>query len=67
MKEVVSLPISPTMENVKECIWRKIQLAMYPDKTSTTELSTVEMQKVYEQFNSIMAEKFGVSRDWPTR
>ena len=66
MKEVVTMPITPTMENVKECIWRRVQLALYPDRTSTTDLTTIEIQEVYRHVDRALSEKFGVSREWPS-
>ena len=63
---VISLPISLTPEIVKECIFKVIMKALYPDKTSTTELSTTEIQDVYEIMNNAIGVKFGISMDWPS-
>ncbi|MCP4259769.1 MAG: hypothetical protein GY774_19990 [Planctomycetes bacterium] len=62
----ISLPIQLTPELVKECIFKRIMAAMYPDKESTTELSTTEMQAVYETMNAATASKFGISMQWPS-
>ena len=67
MKLEISVPIVPTMENIKEYMFKRIMTAMYPHITSTTELDTVQMQKVYRQFDFIIAERYGVSRPWPCR
>ena len=64
--KVIRLPVSFTQENVKEYMFKKVMMAMYPDKTSTTELSTTEIQAVYENLNSFTAEHFGVSVTWPS-
>ena len=63
---VISLPISLTPEIVKECIFKVIMKALYPDKTSTTELSTTEIQDVYENMNNATGQKFGISMDFPS-
>lgn len=66
MRKIVKLPITPTMENVKENMWKPVMNALYPDKTSTTKLSTTEIQEVYETFNAAISERLGVGRDWPS-
>ncbi len=67
MRQIVKLPITPTTDNVKENMFKPVMTALYPDKTSTTELSTIEIQKCYEVFNAAMGERLGVSADWPNR
>ena len=62
----ITLPISLTQDIVKENIFKVIMRALYPDKESTTELSTTEMQNVYEHMNSATAQKFGISMDFPS-
>ena len=64
-KKAITLEIAMTQALVKEYIFKRIMKAMYPDKTSTTELSTTEIQKVYEVMNANTANKFGISMDWP--
>ena len=66
-KKVVKLPVTFTTENIKEFMFSPIMSLMYPDVESTTELTTIQMQKVYETFNSAIAERFSVSGDWPNR
>ncbi len=66
MREVVKLPVTPTTDNVKEMMFKPVMTAMHPDITSTTKLSTKQMQAVYETFNVAMAERLGVSADWPS-
>lgn len=67
MKLEISVPIVPTMENVKEYMFKKIMNAMYPDIVSTAKLNPKQMQEVYRQFDFIMAERYGVTRPWPSR
>ncbi len=66
MREVVKLPVTPTTDNVKEMMFKPVMTAMHPDITSTTKLTTKQMQAVYETFNAAMAERLGVSADWPS-
>ena len=66
-KEVVRLPVSMTPELVKEYLFKRIMRTMYPDKESTTELDTIEIQKVYECMNAATATLFGISQEWPNR
>lgn len=65
MRKLVKLPIRPTTENVKENMFKPVMTALYPDKTSTTELSTTEIQQVYEHFNAAVSERLGVGFPWP--
>ncbi len=66
-RKVIKVPVTFTGDNVKENMFKVIMNAMYCDKDSTTELSTVEIQNVYETMNAATAEKFGISIPWPDR
>ena len=66
MRKVVKLPIRPNKDNVKENMFKPVMNALYPDKDSTTELSTTEMQHCYEVFNAAISERLGVGADWPS-
>ena len=66
MRTAIHVPIVPTPENIKETIIRPVLIAMYPDKTSTTQLSKVEISDLYEQVNAITAERWGISILWPS-
>lgn len=67
MKKVLkpSVDISWTKENVKEYLWRPIQEALKLKK-STTELTTKEMQEVWEILNRHLGEKLGVHVSFPS-
>lgn len=54
-----------TRENVKNHLWRPIQIAM-TEKKSTTALDRVEPSLIYEVLNKHLAEKFGVSVPFPS-
>jgi len=66
-KKVVQLPVSFTTSNMKEYMFKPVMTGMYPEITSTTELSTIQIQQVYETFNNAMGVKFGISGNWPDR
>lgn len=51
---------------IKELIWRPIQLAVV-SKESSAELTTVEVQEVYEVLNRHLGDRFGISVPWPER
>ena len=55
--------LSWTKESIKE-LWRKMQIPM-TGKQSTTELTTGEMCRVYQDFDARIAEITGVTVPWP--
>lgn len=65
--KVVRLPVSFTGENVKKYMFKRVMKSLYPDKESTTELTTIQAKEVYENMNRFTAEHFGVSALWPTQ
>ena len=66
-KQVVKLPVSFTTSNMKEYMFKPVMTKTYPEIKSTTELTTKQMQDVYEGFNAAMADRLGVSGSWPDR
>lgn len=66
MKMIVrnDFDIPPTMELLKENVWRKIQISMF-NKHSTTELSTDEINKIYDVINKEFGERYGLHVPWP--
>lgn len=54
-----------TPEMIKRDLWKPLQDVMYAKK-STTELTTKEVSKVYEQLGKILGEKFGAEVDFPS-
>jgi len=65
--KVIRLPVQFTRENVKEYMFKKVMKSLYPDKESTRELDTQEIQWVYENLNRFTSDSFGVGVDWPDR
>ena len=58
-----NIDVDPTMESVK-ALWRTIATAKY-GKISTTELTTVELQEVFEEVNRHIAQ-WGIHVPWPS-
>lgn len=65
LKEIVTLPIRFTKDNVKENLFKVYMNKMYPDIESTEDLTPTQLQHVYEAFNAAISQRFGVGRDWP--
>jgi len=51
--------------NVKEKIWRRLQVAMY-GKRSTTELTTTELNKIVEYLQAHIAKTHGIIINFPS-
>ena len=58
------LDVPCTQENMKEIVFKGLTLAMF-NKDSTTKLTTVEVNEVYEVMNRWLGEKFGVYVPFP--
>ena len=59
-KEVLRLDVPWTKDNVKEFLFRPVMKAMYPDKTSTAQLTKAEWSAVVEALNLALGERVGV-------
>lgn len=64
LKPSVDIPWTP--ENVKEYLWRPLQEA-YLHKESTTELTSDQIDKVYEVLNRHLGETTGVTVEFPSQ
>ena len=64
LKPGVDIPWTP--DNVKEFLWKPLQHA-YLDKESTTELTTKEIDKVYDVLNRHLGETTGVTVVFPSK
>lgn len=65
MRTVIKVPIAPTKELVKYNMVHPVMKAMFPGINSSADLTTIEMQKLYEQMNLFTSERLGVSVEWP--
>lgn len=63
LKPGVEIPWSGP--SVKEYLWKPIQAAQL-NKRSTTELTTVEIDKVFETINKHLGERFGLHVPFPS-
>lgn len=59
----VAVPCTPY--NIKEFLWRPIMLAQIGE-SSTTKMSTKDIDPIYDTVNKFLAEKFGISEAWPS-
>lgn len=64
LKEFKAIEITPTMENIKDTVWKPIQTALL-GKDSTTKLDTSEVNDVYRQVDRFTSSKFKVSIPFP--
>ena len=64
VQEVCKLPISWTQDNFKQNIFKPVMIAMFPDIKSTTQLSKIQVNEVYEEVNRLMGS-WGVGADFP--
>lgn len=64
--EKKTIPVPCTQENIKENVYKNIVHALYPDKTSTTELTTKQVNDVYHVMNKWLGEEFEVHVPWPS-
>lgn len=54
-----------TSKNIKEFLWRPIQKSLL-QKDSTTELTTVDIDRVLDILHRHLGEKFGVAQEFPS-
>jgi hypothetical protein len=63
---VIKLPREFTQENIHALVIHPLLMALYPDKTSTSQLSTTEIQDIYLRADKVISERTGVSIEWPS-
>ena len=66
LRKVIQLPVRFTQESVKENMLKPVMNAMFPDKHSTTELTTKELTELYETFNAALSDRLGVGCEFPS-
>lgn len=57
--------ITPTMTLIKDCIWRPVQLTM-TGKESTTEITTKELQDIYQVIDTNFLGKWQIDLPFPS-
>lgn len=55
-----------TKENVKDYIWRPVQIALF-QIASSKDLTTKQVSEVYEALNLFLIERFCVYVPWPEK
>ena len=63
LKPEVDIPW--TKETVKDFLWRSVQKAQL-GKRSTTELTTKDIDKIYDTLTRHLGEKFGIFVEFPS-
>lgn len=66
IKKTLVVDVSWISHTVKEIMWKGIQKALL-NKTSTTKLTNIEVTKVYETLNRMLAERYGVYVEFPNK
>ena len=64
VKKVDWIEITPTKDSIKSVIWKPIQETIL-GKRSTTELTTAEVDKVYDIMSMFLAKQFEISLPFP--
>ena len=66
MKKVLkpSVDIPWNSKNIKEFLFKPI-MKIQTGKSSTTELTTKEIDEIYDVINRHIGEKFGIHVEWP--
>lgn len=65
VKEIRKTEIQPTMENLKEVVWRPMQLALTA-KESSTQLTKPEVTAVFDAINLFLAHRFEIHVPFPS-
>lgn len=64
-KKIDMVEITPTTHTIKEVLYKPI-MEVVTGKKSTTELSTAEVNKVYEIISMFLSKEFGISLPFPS-
>lgn len=64
VQKINKVEITPTMQNMKEMVWREIQKTMFK-KESTTFLTKHEVTQVYEVMSMWLSKNFGIDLPFP--
>ena len=65
MDSLTGYKVPTTPESIKE-MWKSIQFTMY-GTTSTRDLESTHIDKIYDVMNLLFSEEFGVSQAFPSR
>lgn len=65
-KVVIRVDVPFTADNLHETVSKLYLSALWPEKSSTTELSAAEMQTLYTYLDKAISERTGVHLEWPS-
>jgi len=63
---IIKGKVPPTKERIKHDLWDYVLKALYPELSSTTELSTTQMQELYRVFDQAAGERLQIHVEWPS-
>ena len=63
---LIRVPVLYSKENLKENVVKPYMRALYPDISSTSELTTTQIQELYRNLDAIISERTGVHVEWPS-
>jgi len=66
VKSIKRAEIRPTMESLKEVMWKPLLLIMF-NKKSTTKMTTKEVDKIYDVANKFLADNFELHVPFPSQ
>ena len=66
VKVIREVEVPYTKENVKDYIWRPVQIALF-QIASSKDLTTKQVSEVYEALNLFLIERFCVYVPWPEK
>ena len=55
-----------TQQNIKDVVFKGIEQALFPEKTSTTQLTTGEVNEIYDVMNRWLANNFSIHVPFPS-
>jgi len=65
--KVIKVKVSYTKDNVYETIWKSVQTALFPEKTSKADLDKNDISLIYENVNNIIASRVGTHVPFPDK
>lgn len=66
IQKISMVEITPTTNSIKEIVWKPVQEVVL-GKTSTTQLTTKEINQVYEVVSMFLAKEFKVDIPFPSQ
>ena len=64
-KVVIKVPVSFTKDNLHENTCKPVMNALWPEISSTSQLSTTQMSRLYNEVDLVISQRTGVHVPWP--